>query len=218
MITILRRSQGKLIALLFLSIGSFLLIQVVAPLLSFEVWAIGQKINSQTLISPVKSNEQTLGISVQDRNNFPAFISSLKRDTNPDYDRFSLSVPKLKIERQDVFVDTNDLSKGLAHLPGSALPGEKGNIFISGHSALSQFFALKSVPFSKLSDLKKGDQILVETPGSKFTYEVIDFKVVDPTDLSVIEAPETQGRYISLMTCVPPGLNLKRLVVLGKMI
>ena len=218
MITILRRSQGKLIALLFLSIGSFLLIQVVAPLLSFEVWAIGQKINSRTLISPVKSNEQILGISVQDRNNFPAFISSLKRDTNPDYDRFSLSVPKLKIDKMDVFVDTNDLSKGLAHLPGSALPGEKGNIFISGHSALSQFFALKSVPFSKLSDLKKGDQILIETPGSKFTYEVTDFKVVDPTDLSVIEAPETQGRYISLMTCVPPGLNLKRLVVLGKMI
>lgn len=218
MITTLRRSQGKLISLFFLSIGIFLLMQVVAPLVSFETWIIGQKINSRTLVSPVKSSEQILGISVQDRNNFPAFISSLTRETQPNYDRFSLSIPKFKVEKQDVWVDTNDLSKGLAHLPGSALPGEKGNVFISGHSALSQFFALKSVPFSRLSELKKGDQIIVETPGAKFTYEVSDFKVVDPTDLSVIEALENQGRYISLMTCVPPGLNLKRLVVLGKMI
>jgi len=218
MIATVRRSQGKLIALLFLSFGIFLLMQVITPLVSFEVWAIGQKVNSRVLVSPVKSSEQVLGISVQDRNNFPAFISSLTRETQPNYDQFSLSVPKLKIDKMDVWVDTNDLSKGLVQLPGSALPGEKGNVFISGHSALSQFFALKSVPFSKLSELKKGDQIIVETPGSKFTYRVSDFKVVDPTDLSVIEAPESQGRYISLMTCVPPGLNLKRLVVLGKMI
>ena len=218
MIAIIRRSQGKLVSILFLSIGSFLLMQVIAPFVSFEVWAIGQKINSRVLVSPVKSNEQILGISVQDRNNFPAFISSFKRETQPNYDRFSLSVPKLKIEKQDVWVDANDLSKGFVHLPGSALPGEKGNVFISGHSALSQFFALKSVPFSKLSELQKGDRITVETPESKFVYEVIGFKVVDPTDLSVIEAPEAQGRYISLMTCVPPGLNLKRLVVLGKMV
>ncbi|MDD5146946.1 MAG: class E sortase [Candidatus Daviesbacteria bacterium] len=218
MIAILRRSQGKLISSLFLSVGIFLLIQVIAPLVSFEVWAIGQKINSRTLVSPVKSSEQILGISVQDRNNFPAFISYLKRETQPNYDQFSLSIPKLKIERQDVLVDTNYLSESLAHLSGSALPGEKGNVFISGHSALSKLSAIKSVPFSKLPELKKGDQIIVETLGSKFVYEVSDFKVVDPTDLSVVEAPETQGRYISLMTCVPPGLNLKRLVVLGKMI
>ncbi|MDD5415548.1 MAG: class E sortase [Candidatus Daviesbacteria bacterium] len=218
MIATLRRSQGKLISSLFLSVGIFLLIQVIAPLVSFEVWAIGQKINSRTLVSPVKSSEQIPGVSVQDRNNFPAFISSLKRETQPNYDRFSLSIPKLKIERQDVLVDTNYLSENLAHLSGSALPGEKGNVFISGHSALSQFSVIKSVPFSKLPELKKGDQIIVETSGSEFIYEVSDFKVVDPTDLSVVEAPETQGRYISLMTCVPPGLNLKRLVVLGKMI
>lgn len=218
MIDTIRRSQGKLIAILFLSVGIFLLMQVVAPLISFEIWEFGQKVNSQILVSPVKSSAQMLGVSVQDRNNFPAFISSLKRETQPNYDRFSLSVPKLKIEKQDVFVDTNDLSKGFAQLPGSALPGEKGNLFISGHSALSQFFALKSVPFSRLSDLKKDDQIIVETPGSKFVYEVAGFKVVDPADVSVIEAPDLQGRYISLMTCVPPGLNLKRLVVLGKMI
>ncbi len=218
MIAILRRSQGRLVSILFLSAGMFLLMQAVSPLVSFETWEFGQKINSRTLVSPVKSNEQILGVSIQDRNNFPAFISSTGRETQPNYDKFSLSIPRLKIENQDVLVDTNSLDQSLAQLPGSALPGEKGNLFISGHSALSQFFAIKSVPFSRLPELKKGDQIVVETPGSKFVYEVSDFKIVNPSDLSVLEPPDTQGRYISLMTCVPPGLNFKRLVVLGKMI
>lgn len=218
MIATLRRSPGKIISLGFLAGGIFLLMQVILPIISFQIWMMGQKINNQVLISPRQSNSQVLGISVQNKNNFPAFISSLKRETKPNYDSFYLSVPKLKIEKEDVLVDTNDLSKSLAHLPGSALPGEKGNVFISGHSASSPLFSLQKAIFSRLSDLKKGDQIVVETPGSKFVYEIIGFKVVDPTDLSVLVPPDTQGRYISLMTCVPPGLNFKRLVVLGKMI
>lgn len=211
-------AASKLISIGFLSIGIFILMQVILPVISFQVWAFGQKYRSQILVSPTKSAEEVLGISVQNRDSFPAFVSSFKRETQPSYDKFSLSIPKLKIEKAEVFVDTNDLVKGLAHLPGSSLPGEKGNVFISGHSALSPLFALKSIPFSKLSDLKKGDQITLETPGSKFVYEVLDFKIVDPSNLSVIQAPEDRGRYISLMTCVPPGLNVKRLVVLGKMI
>ncbi|OGE64752.1 hypothetical protein A3I48_03880 [Candidatus Daviesbacteria bacterium RIFCSPLOWO2_02_FULL_36_7] len=211
-------ATSKFISVGFLAIGVFILMQVILPVMSFQIWQLGQKYQNQILISPIKSNEQILGISVQNRDSFPAFISSLKRETQPNYDRFNLSIPALKINKTDVFVDTNDLSKGLAQLPGSALPGEKGNLFISGHSALSQFLAVKSVPFSKLSDLKKGDQIIIGTPGTKFIYEVVGFKIVDPSDLSVLQSPEDQGRYISLMTCVPPGLNLKRLVVLGKML
>lgn len=207
----------KLISVGFLLIGVFILIQIILPVISFQIWALGQSYQNQILISP-KNSGQVLGISVQRKDSFPAFISSLKRQTLPNYEKFTLSISKLKIEKMDVWVDSNDLSKGLVHLPGSVLPGEKGNVFISGHSALPPFSALKSAPFAKLSDLKRGEQIIVETPGSKFVYEVIGFKIVDPTDLSVIGAPEEQGRYISLMTCVPPGLNLKRLVVLGKMI
>lgn len=218
MITVLRRSSGKVISLFFLTTGIFILMQVILPIASFQVWAVRQQINKQVLVSPIGANESVLGISIESKNNFPAFISSVRRDNQPNYNRFTLSVPRLKMEKTEVFVDTNDLSQGLAHLPGSALPGEKGNIFISGHSALSQFFESKSVPFAKLPDLKKGDQITVETPFARYDYEVIGFKIVDPADLSVLTAPEEQGRYISLMTCVPPGLNFKRLIVLGKMI
>lgn len=207
----------KLISLAFLSIGIFVLMQIILPLVSFQVWAIQQKYQNQLLISPNRSNQQILGVSIQNKDNFPAFVSSLTRETRPNYDQFFLSVPRLKMERNDVFVDSNDLVKGMVHLPGSALPGEKGNVFISGHSAFSRFISGQNAPFAKLSDLKKNDEITVEAGGSKFIYKVVDIKVVDPSDLSVIAVPDKQGRYISLMTCVPPGLNFKRLIVLGKM-
>lgn len=210
---------AKLIPLGFVSLGVFLLMQVILPVVSFQIWELGQKYNNALLVNPSSPKEsRVLGISIQTSDNFPAFISNLSRNTQVDYNQFSLTIPKLKIEKVQVWVDSNDLSQGLTHLPGSALPGEKGNVFISGHSALSQIFSFKKAFFANLTDLKKGDQIIVETLGVKFKYEVADLKVVDPNDLSVIKAPDPLGRYISLMTCVPPGLNFKRLIVLGKML
>lgn len=210
---------SKIIPLGFLSVGIFLLMQIVSPLISFQFWQLGQKYNNQLLISPnLPGDSQVLGVSVQNKDNFPVLYSNLKRETKAPYEDFSLTVPKLKINDAKVLVDSNDLSKNLAHLPASALPGEKGNVFISGHSALSRFFSLQSALFANLSDLKKGDEITVNAAGAEFRYQVVESKVVDPTDLSVINAPDMSGRFITLMTCMPPGLNFKRLVVLGKMI
>lgn len=209
---------AKIIPIGFLSVGIFLLMQVILPIVSFQVWEIGQKYNNGLLVSPSRQDSQILGVSIQNKDNFPAFISTLTRETQATYTEFSLTIPKLKVSEVQVLVDSNDLSNSPAHLPGSALPGEKGNVFISGHSALSQFFKGKNAFFSNLQDLKKGDEIVVEVQGVKYKYQVYQSKAVDPKDLSVINAPEEQGRYISLMTCVPPGLNFKRLVILGKMI
>lgn len=209
---------SKTIPLMFLSVGVFLLMQVILPVISFQLWWFGQKYNDNLLISPDSEDVQVLGVSIQTSDNFPGFVSSLKRKGIIPYGQFSLTVPKLKIDKAPVEVDSNDLSKGLVHLPGSALPGERGNVFVSGHSALSRLFSLKSALFANLTDLKKGDEIIIEANGAKFRYQVTQLKVVDPSDTSVINPPDTQGRYISLMTCVPPGLNFKRLIVLGKMI
>lgn len=209
----------RLISIGFLFMGVFVLMQIILPLVSFQIWTIGQQYNNSGLISPKASKGgQVLGISVQTQDNFPTFISNLTREVKPNYDQFKLSIPRLKIASNTVYVDSNDLLKGLSQLPGSALPGEKGNLFISGHSAISPLFSFKNAVFAKLQDLKKGDQIMIEAGGAKFVYQVVELKVVDPKDLSVITPPDALGRYISLMTCVPPGLNFKRLVVLGKML
>lgn len=209
----------KLLPIGFLSIGIFLLMQVILPIVSFQLWWIGQKYNNNLLISPNSPKlNQVLGVSIRNDDNFPSIVSNLHRESKATYREFLLSIPRLKIDKISIFVDSNDISKGLAHLPGSALPGEKGNTFISGHSALSQFFNLQSVPFAKLPDLKIGDQIILEAGNTKYVYQVTALKVVDPKDLSVVSAPDSVNRFVSLMTCVPPGLNFKRLVVLGKML
>jgi len=210
----------KIVSLGFLFVGVFILIQVMIPVISFQIWQLGQRFdNERVFISPQRGGSQSvLGISIESKDNFPAFVSNLKRDKDASYTQFRLTVPRLKISDTTVNVDSNDLTKGLVHLPGSALPGEKGNVFISGHSALNPLFFKKGAIFAKLQDLKKGDEVLIEAEGTKFTYQVVELKVVDPKDVSVINPPDKVGRYVSLMTCVPPGLNLKRLVVLGKMI
>lgn len=208
----------KIIPIGFLSVGIFLLMQVIMPILSFQLWMVGQKYNNSLLISPITSKAQILGVSLENKDNFSAIVSTLTRQSTANYSNFEITIPKLNIDKATVFVDSNDLSVGLAQLPGSALPGEKGNLFISGHSGLSRLFSFKYALFSNLQSLKIGDEIVVLVSGVAYKYQVFELKVVDPKDLSVIYAPEQQGRYISLMTCVPPGLNFKRLVVLGKMI
>lgn len=212
--------MGKIIPALFLLAGIFVLAQIALPLISFKLWEYTNISKDSVLVSPVSESSKVLGVSIQNTgDNFPAFISSSKRDFIP-YSQFLISVPKLYIGEAKVFVDSNDLSGGLAHLPGAALPGEKGNVFISGHSAIPIAYNGNKnygAIFANLQKLEKGDLIKVSA-GGEFTYKVLGIRVVDPKDVSVIPPPDGVGRYISLMTCVPPGLNTKRLVVIGKMI
>lgn len=210
---------GKLLSFLFLLGGLFILSQVFLPVLNYKLWELALLQNTKPLFAPVSDKQQVLGISIREGfGGFPAFISTLSRSSPAPFDQFKISVSSLNITSETVFVDSNDLNLGLVHLPGSALPGERGNIFISGHSILPQFSKKKNVPFTSLNKLKKGDQIILETKAGQFIYEVEGARVVDPKDFSVIKPPDELNRYISLMTCVPPGLNLKRLVVIGKMI
>lgn len=209
---------SKIFPIGLLSIGIFLLMQVILPLASYKIWEIGQNYSNNLLVSPSSSDTKVLGVSIENKDNFSSIVSTLKRESIANYSQFSISIPKLNIDHSQVLVDSNDLSQSLAHLPGSALPGEKGNVFISGHSALSNLFSLKKADFASLMNLKKGDLIELDVLGVRFKYEVEQLKVINPNDLSVINPPDTQGRYISLMTCVPPGLNFKRLIVLGRMI
>lgn len=219
MIAAFKQSLGKLISLGLLSIGIFLLLQVSLPIVSYQLWEIRQNYNDSSLISPKNSKgAQILGVSIENKDNFPAIVSSLSRETIAPYVEFNITIPALKIKNEKVWVDSNDLSKGPVHLPGSALPGEKGNVFISGHSASSPLFGIKNAIFTKLQNLKEGDKLTIEAGGTEYIYQIVDLKIVSPSDLSVIFPPDPVNRFVTLMTCVPPGLNFKRLIVLGKML
>lgn len=213
----------KWVALFCLGAGVFLLMQVFLPFLAYKFWELSSYDASQILTDPYPQRGD-LGytdnsVLVENIGNFPAFIvkSSFK---NLPYKEFKLTVSKIKLEDVMVKVYSNDFEQILAHLPGSALPGERGNVFITGHSALPTAFTSNKTSkayFGNLSQIKKGDEVVLESLGQRFTYGVVGMKIVDPKDLSVLNPPDREGRYVSLMTCVPPGFNTKRLVVLAKL-
>lgn len=215
--------HGKLLAAGFIVVGVLVLIQVGLPVVSFK---LSEQVFAQStnLVSPQYGKQKNiLGVSIQNNYEFPAFISDLKRESAPNYQYFTLSIPDLKIDGALVEADSNDLNRNLAHLPGSALPGEKGNTFISGHSALPLSLAIPGVlgknnlAFASLQNIKKNADIWINAGGIVYKYKVVDIKTVKPEDVSVINPPDDSGRYITLMTCVPPGFNTKRLIVVGKL-
>ncbi|MFA6453633.1 MAG: class E sortase [Microgenomates group bacterium] len=203
-----------------LGIGVFLLTQVIMPIVSFKAWeAFVYSQQNVALVSPSLDSKSVLGVSIENRNNFPVITSNNKRSIPASYNTFTVSVPGIKLDAAEVSVDSNTFETHLSHLPGSALPGEKGNVFISGHSSLPQFFKQDNYKaiFSKLPDIKKGDSIIVTAGGQKFEYIVKGLTIVNPQETWVINPPDETGRYLTLMTCVPPGLNTKRLTVQAKL-
>ncbi|KKP88372.1 MAG: sortase family protein [Berkelbacteria bacterium GW2011_GWA2_35_9] len=111
----------------------------------------------------------------------------------------------------------NSLKTGLAHFNISSLPGEIGNIFVSGHSSYYWWDKgqYKKV-FALLPEVKNGDAIYLKYQNKPYIYQVEETKVVKPTDISVVN--KTDYPVISLMTCVPIGTAQNRLIVRAKQI
>lgn len=209
----------KVFSLFFLGIGVFVLVQVVMPFVSYKFWEATTFQNNSILVDPNPGSRDVLGVSIENVDDFPAIISRNIRSEAPPYKEFKLLIPKIDLDWGKALVDTNEFENNLAHLPGSALPGEKGNVFITGHSTLVQLYKQGNYKgiFSRLPELKRGDEIDIEALGTRYQYLIEGMRIVEPKDTSVVEPPDKNGRYLTLMTCVPPGFNTKRLIVLARL-
>lgn len=72
-------------------------------------------------------------------------------------------------------VRERDLARGVGHYPDTQMPGEIGNFAIAGHRVTH------GSVFKRLLDLRKGDEVIVETRDATHTY-VMDGS---PRDLTV---------------------------------
>jgi len=84
------------------------------------------------------------------------------------------------------------LALAVGHIPGTALPGAKGNAAIAGH---------RDTFFRALKDIRPGDKILVTTLEGFFEYQVKACNVVGPRDTRVLE--DTAEPALTLVTCYP---------------
>ena len=62
-----------------------------------------------------------------------------------------------------------------------------------------------------------GDEVFVDFDNVKYRYLVEEMYEVQPTDLSVLEQ-RFDGRYLTLITCSPPGTYLRRLIVKARIV
>ena len=225
----LNKKTKKLLAGIFFAFGLFLFSSAIFPIIQFQI-EYSTKFNQ--ILNPLSSKfyNPTGGILgdvsadyTQLSNWFVATSSGDTLSSFPNFDHsgkyYKLSIPKLKITDALVEIGSLDLKKSLIQYPQTALPGQLGNGVIFGHSVLPQFFNPKSyiTIFSTLYRLKQGDEIFIDFDSIRYKYLIEEMYEVSPADLSVLEQ-RYDGRYLSLITCSPPGTYLRRLVVKARIV
>ncbi|MGB8648819.1 MAG: sortase [Anaerolineae bacterium] len=120
-------------------------------------------------------------------------------------------IKKLGIDWPIVEGDSwDELQRGVGHHVGSANPGERGNMVLSGHDDVF------GEVFREIDQLKNGDEIVVYSGGHAFRYAVRAQRVVSPSELSVLTP--TREPIVTLITCTPYRVDSMRLVVIGQLV
>jgi sortase A len=124
----------------------------------------------------------------------------------------SIEVPQISV-KLPVYHGTSSqtLNSGAGHLYGTSFPVDQpgSHTVITAHRGLPT-----AMFFTRLGELKKGDEMYVTTMGRTFGYIVDRIQVIEPTDFSAMDIVEGEER-LTLMTCTPYGINTHRLLVSG---
>ena len=101
------------------------------------------------------------------------------------------------------------LKRGVGQHIGSVDPGKNGNLVLSAHNDIYGEW------FRDLDQLQPGDEIIIKTASRVFTYRVTDTRLVEPTEVSVLEP--TAKPTITLISCYPYLVDNQRIVVIGEL-
>jgi sortase A len=104
-----------------------------------------------------------------------------------------LTIPRLHLSaivREGVGRDT--LGFAVGHIPGTAFPGQSGNVAVAGH---------RDTLFLGLKGIQANDVVKFETLEGSYEYQVKSTEIVKPQDVSVLNP----GKYdeLTLVTCYP---------------
>lgn len=104
-----------------------------------------------------------------------------------------IQIPRLGVEAI-VMEGTSKttLRRAVGHIAGTALPGQLGNVGISGH---------RDTFFRPLRNIRQNDIITLTTLSGEFRYRVVTTKIVTPFEVAVLDS--TQEEILTLVTCYP---------------
>ena len=89
-------------------------------------------------------------------------------------------------------IDGRALRHAVGHIPGTPLPGQRGNVALAGH---------RDTVFRGLRNIHKDDEITLTTLHGSYRYRVDSTQVVEPEDTEVLDA--TADDFLTLVTCYP---------------
>jgi sortase A len=122
-----------------------------------------------------------------------------------------IEVPRLLLSAAVVEgIDKTTLRRAVGHIPGTALPGQPGNVGLAGH---------RDTLFRPLKDLRIKDEVQFSTLKGNFKYEVESLRVVNPDNVGVL-APSGEN-VLTMVTCYPffyIGAAPKRFVVRARQV
>jgi sortase A len=118
----------------------------------------------------------------------------------------TIEIPKIGITKSIYEgITLTTLDHGPGHWPGTALPGQQGNVVIAGHRVSHD------KPFRHLEQLVPGDDVILTTPDGRFVYKVTGTDIVLPDALWIVD--QTADYTATLFACHPAGSTRQRIVV-----
>ena len=102
------------------------------------------------------------------------------------------------------------LDYGPGHWPGSAMPGQPGNVVVGGHRTS------KHKVFRRVDELVPGDEIFFTMPDGVYTYVVNRIEIVDPSAVWIVDPTPTP--QATLFACHPPGSTRQRIIVFSDLV
>jgi len=88
--------------------------------------------------------------------------------------------------------DGKTLRRAVGHIPGTPLPGQQGNVVITGH---------RDTFFRGLRNIHKDDEITLRTLNGTYRYRVDSTHVVEPEDTAMLD--HSDDAILTLVTCYP---------------
>lgn len=126
----------------------------------------------------------------------------------------TMEIPKIGVNMVIVEgTEAAQLAVAIGHVPGTALPGQKGNCSVAGHRS-----GRGAKPFEKLDRLEDGDTVTYTVGRDSYNYVVFKKFVVEAKDIWVLRQNREES-VTTIVTCeyVAPGVK-KRLIVQARLV
>lgn len=218
-----QKAKSKKKSFFFLKKLTFFNFERKLPLIGFIFLFLGSLILLLTFYPVLKEELRYQTKKIKNRLKIEKFIPE---EIKPVDENFSLVIPKIFVNSRVIAnVDPFDskiyqkaLIQGVAHAKGSALPDVVGNTFIFSHSSSDWYTANRyNSVFYLLNKLKKGDEIYLYYQKQKYRYRIIKKLIVSPESVEYLKGNQNK-KTLTLMTCWPPGSDLKRLLIIADLI